>query len=222
MHHTRPAPSAPVHPDHDIEPDRVIHLEAVNPRAAWKLDVEFDRNYPAEIRKKSNLYWTPVSVARRAVELLQPDASMRILDVGSGAGKFCLVGAAQSPAAFVGVESQVELVDVARTAARALGAVNASFVVGDALALDWSSYDALYFYNPFQELSWRGDTESERERAYDDFQRHVAAAKRKLEAMPTGSRVVTYYGYGAEMPRGYSCSASERSGPGDLELWVKG
>ena len=39
------------------------------------------------------MHWTPVHVARRAAQFLVTGPETRVLDVGSGPGKFCLVGA---------------------------------------------------------------------------------------------------------------------------------
>src|SRR5207244_1254082 len=56
-------------------------------------DGVFDRMFPTELRFVSFQHWTPVAVARRAAELLVGAGARRLLDVGSGPGKFCIVGA---------------------------------------------------------------------------------------------------------------------------------
>src|SRR3954452_18195742 len=56
-------------------------------------DAEFDRLFPDELRDRSYLHWTPVEVAVRAAELLAPSPrGIRVLDVGAGVGKLCLIG----------------------------------------------------------------------------------------------------------------------------------
>jgi len=80
-------------------------------------DSDFDDVYPSPIRRVSASFWTPVSVAARAARLLVRDASTRVLDIGSGAGKFCIVGAAVTGASFTGIEHRGHLVEVARVAA---------------------------------------------------------------------------------------------------------
>ena len=57
-------------------------------------DEKFDQIYPARIRKLSPLQWTPVRVAAEAAKLLVTVPGTRVLDIGCGPGKFCLVGAA--------------------------------------------------------------------------------------------------------------------------------
>src|SRR5207253_2009759 len=84
-----------------------------------------------------------------AARLLRPRPGERVLDVGSGSGKFCVVGSLATPGVFVGVEHREPLVHEARRLARLFGARRGRFLHGDALALDWASYRCLYFYNPF-------------------------------------------------------------------------
>ncbi len=82
-------------------------------------DETFDEIYPEAIRRVSPAHWTPIRVAARVVELLALPPSAHVLDVGAGAGKFCIAVAAMSGARVRGVEREPELVAVAREAASA-------------------------------------------------------------------------------------------------------
>ena len=116
-------------------------------------DHAFDRLYPAPLRTMSRVHWTPLAVARRAVELLAPLAGERMLDVGAGVGKVCLVGALRSPAHWTGLELRPALIRAAEQAARALGvAERTSFFATDMATFDWTGYDGVYLYNPFGEF----------------------------------------------------------------------
>src|SRR5262245_2791350 len=86
-------------------------------------DGSFDSVYDEEIRALSEEHWTPVAVAARAARILTFAGATRILDVGSGVGKFCIVGALCTAARFVGVERRHRLVSIARRAAAEMGAV---------------------------------------------------------------------------------------------------
>jgi ubiquinone/menaquinone biosynthesis C-methylase UbiE len=57
-------------------------------------DEEFDAVYPDFIRDLSAIHFTPVNVTKAATRFLVRKANAKVLDVGSGAGKFCLIGAA--------------------------------------------------------------------------------------------------------------------------------
>ena len=91
------------------------------------------------------------AVALRAAELLVAKPGALILDVGSGAGKFCIVGALATDAGFVGIEQRPHLVDAASMLAMGLGAQRARFLAGDAFDADWRQFDGIYLFNPFQE-----------------------------------------------------------------------
>jgi protein-L-isoaspartate O-methyltransferase len=114
-------------------------------------DFRFDQVYPPTIRKLSQTHWTPVEVAIRAAELLATSRQTRVLDVGSGCGKFCTVAALSNPAHFIGIEQRPHLLATAKKAAAELGASQASFIPGNMADLDWSFFDAFYLFNPFYE-----------------------------------------------------------------------
>lgn len=187
------------------------------------VDSVFDDVYPTTVRAVSSSFWTPVAVATRAAELLVQSASTRVLDIGSGAGKFCIVGAAVTGARFTGIEHRQHLVQVARLAADRLGIDGACFVHGSFDTVDVASFDAVYLFNPFGENLWDTDdflddtVELSRERFMADID-HV---ERLLTEARVGTRVVTYHGFGGEMPFGYRLVLSEYRHSGDLELWVK-
>jgi SAM-dependent methyltransferase len=182
-------------------------------------DDDFDALLPEPHRTKAAIHFTPVQVARRAAELLAP--SQYVLDVGSGVGKFCIVAAARAPVTkFVGVEQRRDLVEIADRIRRGRRLRNVAFVHGDAFALDWTAFDAFYLFNPFGEL--RVDTI---DRAIvSDVERYrsaVRGVRDRLARARIGTRVVTYHGFGASLPDGYSLLAMEVAGTGRLALWVR-
>jgi excisionase family DNA binding protein len=193
-------------------------------RAGWEIsDAEFDRIYPAWVRKLSKRHWTPIDVARRAAELLAVDSICRVLDIGSGAGKFCLVGALTTRATFVGIEQRRSLVDVARQTARSCGVSRAQFLHGNMMTLDWSEFDGFYLFNPFYEhiadfLTPIGEAI---ELSAERYAEYVTTTCMKLFSARIGARVVTYHGYGGLMPPGYRLILHEPAGSDYLEVWEK-
>lgn len=187
-------------------------------------DDVFDHRLPVRLQMKSSLHFTPVAVARRAARLLAPAPGMRVLDVGAGPGKFCVIAAREVPTCtFVGVELRPHLVRLARKLAARLEVANASFLDGDALDLDWSQYDAFYFYNPFAEQLH--DTESVLDRtltfAPSRFLDYVMGVRKRMAAARIGTRVVTYHSFGAPPPEGYDLVERHPTGTDSLELWIK-
>jgi SAM-dependent methyltransferase len=193
-------------------------------RAGNVPDPDFDDIYPTEIRALSAMFWTPVSIARRATELLVDSHSARVLDVGSGVGKFCVVGAAVTGAAFVGVEHRARLVQVARTSAHHLGVAGASFLHGPFDGLDITTFDAVYLFNPFDESP--GGDETRIDNTVDlspvRLLADITRAETFLGRACAGTRVVTYCGFGGYMPTTYRHVLRERCHTGGrLDLWEK-
>ncbi len=186
-------------------------------------DAAFDQVYPSDVQEISDYQWTPLSVIDQVVELIEPDMRTRVLDVGSGVGKFCIAASLRAPGSYTGVERRVDRHRLAEAARDRFGAIGASFVLGDALALDWGGFDVLYLYNPFQELVARifgavGDT-----LAYgpEVQSQSVQAARRKLRELRVGARVVLFHGLGDEMPPEFEPASSMPCPAGQLEVWVR-
>jgi SAM-dependent methyltransferase len=187
------------------------------------VDAEFDAIYPAPIRAASSAFWTPVSVALRAVRLLTCGATVRVLDVGSGPGKVCLIGAAVTTAEFVGVEQREHLVQAAWEGAERLGIAGAEFVHGTFEMVDIATFDAVYFFNPFEENVFVHECRLDETVTLSDerFFADIRAAESLLERARVGTRVVTYHGFGGRMPLGYRRVVRERAHSDYLELWIK-
>jgi hypothetical protein len=186
-------------------------------------DTRFDKVFPVEARAQAHIHWTEVATALEAVDLLtrERDEPVRILDVGSNVGKFCLVGALASRAEFVGVERRRPLVDIARTVARRLRVPRVRYQWADMESLDWSTFNGIYLYNPFQEnIEPEIKIDGELELSLAQYARYVRVVQEKLAGCAPGTRVVTYYGFGGPFPEGYERSSVETQNP-RLKLWVR-
>jgi hypothetical protein len=197
---------------------RVVKNCVTTQQATVALDGQFDRLIPRELQHLSANHWTPLDVAVRAATLLCPTARTRILDVGSGIGKLCTVGALSTLGTWVGVEQHEPLVRTASCLARKLGVAGRTrFLQADAFSLDWNEYDALYFYNPF-ELSLFGEQPLNPRRSAQ-----IARVQERLAALPNLTRVVTFHGFGGVMPETFELLYHERI-PAcglDLVLWMQ-
>jgi hypothetical protein len=149
----------------------------------------------------------------------------RVLDAGSGPGKFCIAGAASAPTLnFVGVEHRLHLVDEARTVAQRLRVANAVFVGGDATAWAPGLYDAVFFFNPLGENVYE-----EREEQFDQtvelsttrFFEDVTRTELRLESARKHFVVVTYCGFGGRIPGNYEIVHTEGIGIDWLRVWRK-
>jgi predicted RNA methylase len=186
-------------------------------------DHEFDQIYDERIQALSDQHWTPVRVAARAAQLLTQAGSDRILDVGAGVGKFCLVGALTTDAHFVGVEWREDLVDIARGAAITLQVDRVTFLRRNVEDFAFDAFNGVYLYNPFWEQVGRYVTpiDDSIERSRAAFDRLVNITIAKLAAMRPPVAVVTFHGFGDDLPREFVHAGHEPAASDQLELWVK-
>lgn len=187
-------------------------------------NIRFDRIYPTMIRKLSSVHWTPVDVALKAASLLAPNEGTKILDVGSGCGKFCLIGSITHPNNhFYGIEQRSYLNEISKGSARNFKLKNVTFQDGNMASLDWSEYDAFYFFNPFYENRMlpfsRIDISVPANQYRYDF--YLETVFSKLAQLKMGTRVVTYHGFGGQLPKSYQLHFKESIGTSDIELWIK-
>jgi predicted RNA methylase len=186
-------------------------------------DEIFDRVYEPRIRELSEQHWTPVRVAARAATLLTQAGATRILDVGSGVGKFCITGALCTDAEFVGVDRREDLFRIACATAAELGAMRARFVHSAVDEFSFDGFDGVYLYNPFFEqisasLQMIDETVERSVTTYDHFVRVTVA---KLRAMRPPVAVATYHGFGGRLDDDFTFVGDEPAGNEVLELWVK-
>jgi SAM-dependent methyltransferase len=183
-------------------------------------DEKFDLIYPRQIRELSSTFWTPVAVAAEATNMLATAPKTRVLDIGCGPGKFCLVAASLRGGRFTGIEQREDLVAAARQAANDLGITNVEFIHGNLLDVVFAGHDAFYLFNPFEENLFDGH---KIDRAVPLspalFKRCTSHVSAQLGARPIGTRVVTYMGYANDIPACYKCE--ETLFGDDLKLWIK-
>lgn len=187
-------------------------------------DWSFDEWLPLSLQMHAALHFTPIDVSRHAASVLAPEPGMTVLDVGAGAGKFCIAAAQAAPwAEFVGVEWRPHLVRIAERLARAYGLSNVRFVHADAFDLDWSSFDAFYLYNPFAEQLLDSAFVLDETIAFNpvNFALFVDLVRERLARARLGTRVATYHGFGAPPPLGYELLHDDAMGTDRVELWVK-
>ena len=201
------------------------HLAEMMRTGSCPNDRSFDRFLPEPLRLGSPEYWTPLAVAKRAADWLEDLGIRTVVDIGSGAGKFCVAGALFGSCQFVGLEqysslvtSAVELADLFDLHDRV------SFVAGALGAVPTPVGDAYYFFNPFGDY-WLGADYLPEAGAGVTLARYaddVAAAEDLLRRIPAGTWILTYNGFGGRMPASYELVRVDWQLPGVLRLWRKG
>lgn len=190
-------------------------------------DAAFDSLYPRWAVQLSSIHWTPVRVAVRAVELLMGEDGDRrnttILDVGSGVGKFCIIAALRTERArFVGVEQRPHFVELSRQIAAAYSVDRVEFVHGNFVDVDWGRFRGAYLFNPFQENLPESSVLDRSVSLHPSFYKvYVSAVEAGLAQMKTGTRVVTYWGFGGRFPPSFRRITREFRHRGVLECWER-
>ncbi len=187
-------------------------------------DDDLDVLLPLDWHHASARFWTPIAVARKAAWWMARARSRRVLDVGSGVGKLCVVGALSTDLTFHGIEQRSQLVDAARDLASMFAVGNrVKFTAGRLEEARFDEYDTLYFFNPFGEnvadpQEWLDDTV---ELSQLRLGKDVWFIEQRLREAALGTRVVTYHGYGGPIPDCYHPTVCAPAGTGVLRLWTK-
>tara|TARA_R110000868_G_scaffold119310_6_gene316022 strand:- start:37403 stop:37999 length:597 start_codon:yes stop_codon:yes gene_type:complete len=183
-------------------------------------DTHFNTLYPLSIKKLSECHWTPVEVAKLAADYLVDKPKCKVLDIGSGAGKFCLIGAASTKGSFYGVEQREGLVKLSQRIAKKHHVNNVEFIHSNITQVSFSAYDAFYFYNSFYENIGRflaiDKTIPLEEKLYVTYSKYV---ENQLKKTPIGTRLVTYWSVWLEIPEGFDLEFTAFDG--NLNFWIK-
>jgi SAM-dependent methyltransferase len=181
---------------------------------------DFEQCYPPTIVGASALHWTPVAVAEAAARFLVGAGADRVLDIGSGVGKFSLVAASQHlQCNFVGIEQRANLVAVANAAAEHLRLVNVAFCHGNVADLDFADFGAFYFFNAFAEQSFVGcRLDNNVPFGPEHLRRYVSHLREQFAKAPVGTRLAIYSG-GFLPPRDYRYAGSRFDG--ELQFFEK-
>lgn len=167
-------------------------------------DDEFDMIFPEEVREHSNRHYTSVFLAQKAATYLVRSKSDKILDIGSGTGKFCLVGALSTSGHFTGVEYRKYQSEIAQNVAQRFAISNVNFLTANILDVRFDSYTGFYMFNPFLEQIDRtakmDGLIKEDPKNYQIFNMYVRTELMKKEI---GTRLVTYYVPINQVPEGY-------------------
>lgn len=185
---------------------------------------EFDRYLPDELRVISALHWTPLKIAAYGARWLASRGVRSVIDVGSGAGKFCVIAALATDCSFTGIEQRARLVDVARGLAR-------FFRVSDRATFTQEVFtggalpraDAYYLFNPFGENILEGYESIDHDVELSDHRYlcDVDAMERSMREAPVGTHFLMYNGFGGAIPESYEEVKPQADAPDRLCLWQK-
>jgi hypothetical protein len=184
----------------------------------------FDGFLPSDLRALSQTHWTPLPSIVRAAEWFQEFGVHSAVDIGSGAGKFCVAAALAGDCRYTGLEQRPGLLSAARELTRLFGIEDrVHFVEGVCGAQPPPPADAYYLYNPFGENLLPSDERIPEHVPLSDarYLSEIVAMEDFLQAAPVGTYLLTYNGFGGRMPADYRQLRTARDLPNLLRLWRK-
>jgi predicted RNA methylase len=190
----------------------------------WPPDEVFDLLLPEPQRSVSGQYWTPVEVIKMVVEWLQEFEAKSVVDIGAGAGKLCILGALASDLRWIGIEQRSNLVDVARELADSFQLrERATFIVGAFGQIEVPEADAYYMFNPFGENLFEPvyQLDAKVELSEEQYKRDLEATFQMLRRAKPGTILITYNGFGGNIPSNYQEIRVERGLRNILRAWRK-
>lgn len=183
-------------------------------------DTVFDTIYPKKYQEHSARHFTPVSVAVKAVRLLADKPDDKILDIGSGVGKVCCIGASLTGAHFYGVERRKTLTNLSNKIKREHKLKNAHFINADFTTLDFSRFNGIYFFNSFHEFYDASCVLDKTSKvSIEDYRHFHRMLKIKLNECRPGTRLVTYYTFKNKIPSSFQFIDSNEAGL--LKFYIK-
>ena len=152
-------------------------------------------------------------IALQAAKFLAKQPTDRILDVGSGSGKFCLAASMFSEAHFYGVEMRKTLITLSNRIKSKHRLKNAHFIHGDFSSVDFSRFDGIYFFNSFHEFYDPSCILDETSHvSVETYQRFHELLRAKLNECRPGTRLVTYYTFKNKIPSSFRFIKANKSG----------
>jgi hypothetical protein len=168
-------------------------------------DFEFDTVFRNNFSSISTLHWTPLKVARIASEWLCINSKSKILDIGSGVGKFCIVGALKTNGTYTGVEQRSNLVKISNKVIQQNKICKANFINDNFSNINFSEYTAFYLYNPFWEnISNDKLIDNNIPVSQAIFQEYNLILSKKLSTLQPGTLVATYLMRETDIPLCYT------------------
>lgn len=183
-------------------------------------DEEFDTMYSTAFKKISEFHFTPVKVAQVAAQFLVNRPGTRVLDIGSGAGKFCMVGAACTEGKFTGIEQRKNLHQLAKKLSRKYQLSNVEHVHSNIIDIDFEAFDSIYYFNAFYENIIQNCAIDQMVTLDKTFYNlYTQYMREQLSKMPIGTRLVTYFSFMDEVPECYKVQSADFDLK--LKLWEK-
>lgn len=183
-------------------------------------DHHLDALYPDHIQRLSRKHWSPLAIAIKAADFLAMP-NTRVIDIGSGVGKFCLAAAYHHPDTFFcGAEQRADLVHLAEQAQKETALQNLQFLHTNITQINFKEFDHFYYYNSFYEnIDQSNSIDNSIETSMDLYFYYCKYLHAELQEKPSGTRLVTYQSLEQEIPAEYQLKGHFHGRL--LKMWLK-
>ncbi len=184
------------------------------------LGENFNELIRKELRFFTNIHWSEIPTIQLTTDFFKKNDAKNVLDIGSGIGKFCIISALNSNIHFTGIEIREVLHNEALRISKIYNLKNITFIQADVKEIDFSPFDAFYYYNPFCEHiaveNWIEKNDFLAEEKYYEYEEIVL---NKLEKMKEGTLVVLHYAKTFFLSENFQLIDIKQNG--ELTFWKK-
>lgn len=185
---------------------------------SFKNDKDFDSLLPAEIRQKADIHFSPIDVIERCIEFFEENNVSNVLDIGSGVGKFCIVGAHLSDMHFTGIEIRQSLHLVGQNILEQTKKTSVNLLNMNITEVPFGQFDGFYYFNPFFEnIAEEGQIDHKLSTKVQNFNHYTTYVEIALNAAPAGSCLASYWTPHSAIPPSFLLTDSY----GELSFWRK-
>jgi SAM-dependent methyltransferase len=127
-------------------------IKRVIERGELPTDELVDALLPDDLKAHADQHFAGSYAIKLAAAFLSESAQSKILDIGSGSGKFCQLGALLQPQShFIGLEYRASLVNLAIEISARLSLNNVAFLHQNVIDLSFADFTGFFMFNPFLE-----------------------------------------------------------------------
>jgi len=167
-------------------------------------DQQFLSLFSEKNKKANRIHYTPLAVAKKAAEFLCGGLGNKILDIGSGIGKFCFTAAHYYPAyTFYGIEQRGDLIEASEKTNETLQLSNVFFEHKNFDQITLTDYHHFYFFNSFDENIEEDKLDYQVAFSENLYHYYNAQIHKQLSKMPTGTRIATFFTLDDIIPASY-------------------
>ncbi|WP_322113890.1 methyltransferase [Leptospira soteropolitanensis] len=188
-------------------------------------DAIWDSYLPKKFQLLSSFQWTPIPVIERTWKYLSLEKEITsIMDLGSGVGKFCIHLSILSNHSINiwGVEDREDLVTLSESLKELWNTSEVTFKNVNFLDQFPYGHSHYYCFNPLYEtMKGSHSIDSSKIKSANQFLMDLEVLKKKLYQLSSGTKLITYHGFGGSFLSGFRIVLKEEISGGEFLIWEK-